>query len=426
MKSYSGKICRKTLCGSIISVSCFFTGQIACSQAFVKVESHATRASNFSLVTIGDAGEKNDILGDNAKALNKLFNDDAFDLLVFLGDNFYKIGLNFDKAATQKEVEEETQKKIKDVLGPFQNVTQKLGRSRVHAIAGNHDYYARLVVDKSLLFGLISIQTAPVGITNRGNEREAEIPFWTYHYGLPEQALFRIGETQDSLQVIFFDSAILLRTPPHTWGTYLSALRQVLVSTQNRPQIKWRILTAHHPLYSVGKHGGYTVWDAESQTVQQLNLCDADTDAVGYFLNIADPQDLCAARYRNYQDSIKSVIRQSSVRVQIIASGHDHSLQLLYYPERDRDCSNCPKIHIVSGAGSSAGKVKAPSPHAGEFTSPNNNPKQQGESQYGFTRFDITGEEMHVRFFSGKTKKEIEMGGRTSFRIDVNGNLVSE
>jgi hypothetical protein len=399
---------------------------MACSQAFVKVESHATKASTFSLVAVGDAGEKSDILHDNAKALSKLFDDSAFDLLVFLGDNFYKIGLNFDKAATQKEVEEETQKKIKDVLGPFQKVIQKLGRNRVHAIAGNHDYYARLVVDKSILFGLISIQTAPVGITNRGNEREAEIPFWTYHYGLPEQALFRIGETQDSLQVIFFDSAILLRTSPDAWGKYLSALRQILASTQNRPQIKWRILTAHHPLYSVGKHGGYTVWDAKSQTVQRLNLCDADSDAVGYFINIADPEDLCAARYRSYQDSIKSVIRQSGVRVQIFLAGHDHSLQLLHYPLRDENCSNCPKIHIVSGAGSSTGKVKAPSLPAGEFTSPNNNPKQQGESQYGFTRFDITGEEILVRFFSGKTKREIDMGGRMNFRIDLNGKLVSE
>jgi hypothetical protein len=426
MNSFDWRNFRETAYCHVVALSFLLSFQTACGQALLKFESHAPEASRFSFVAIGDAGEKNDILKDNAGAMARLFRNDPFELLVFLGDNFYKTGLNFDKAESRKEIEEETRKKIKNVLGPFREITQKLGRSRVHAIAGNHDYYTRLVVNKSLLFGLVNIEALPVGITNRGNAREAEIPFWTYHYGLPDHAFFQVGGTTDSLQVIFFDSAILLRTRPDTWRPYLDRLQRLLASTQNRPGVKWRIFTAHHPLYSVGAHGGYSEWDAEAQTVQFLNHCDVDSDAVGYFINLADPEDLCADRYRAYQDSAKAVIRRSGALVQVSLAGHDHSLQLLYYPGRDKDCSNCPKIHLVSGAGSTVSRVKSPSPQMGEFTGPDRRLEQQGKSQYGFVRFDIQGEQINVRFFSGDTKKEIDMGGRASFRIDAKGRLAGE
>jgi hypothetical protein len=201
-------------------------------------------------------------------------------------------------------------------------------------------------------------------------------------------------------------------------------LRTLLISTKNRREIKWRIIAAHHPLYSVGEHGGYSEWDPEEQRVHYLNHCNPDSDAVGYFLNLADPEDLCAERYRAYQHAIKAVIRQSGVPVQIFLAGHDHSLQLLYYP--DRDSLNCPKIHIVSGAGSHVSRVKSPAPQLAEYTCPDNNSKQQGKSQYGFVRFDFKEDHLYVRFFSGKTGREITMSGKTQFCIDLNGNLVEK
>jgi hypothetical protein len=303
-----------------------------------------------------------------------------------------------------------------------------LGRQNVHAIAGNHDYYARLVVDKSLLFGLFSIEALPVGVTSKGNQRADTISSWTYHYGLPEQAFFATGkQSQDSLQIIFFDSAVLLRTKPHTWRPYFAQLQQLLASTKNRPQVKWRLLALHHPLYSVGDHGGYSEWDPETRTVNYINHCDADSDAVNYFLSLADPEDLCTERYRAYRDSVLAVIQRSGAPVQLVLAGHDHSLQLLYYPNANPACSACPKIYLVSGAGAKENPVKTASPQKGEYTCPDNDPKQQGKSRSGFARLDFENGRLRVRFFSGKNKSEIDMGeGKKEFWIMLDGTLEAQ
>ncbi|MGH7452786.1 MAG: metallophosphoesterase, partial [bacterium] len=341
---------------------------------------------------------------------------------IFLGDNFYKTGLNFE---SNKNPQEETPKKINSVLGPFYLLMRELGGGNVHAVAGNHDYYAELVVNKSFLWGLFSVDALPVGITNKGNQRADTISSWTYHYGLPQHALFPVDRsTGDSLQIIFFDSAVLLRTKLETWRPYFAALERLLVSTKSRPQIKWRIMAAHHPLYSLGEHSGYSVWDPEARTVRYLNHCDPDSDIVGYFTNFADPEDLCAERYRAYRDSLFATIQRSGVAIQLFMAGHDHSLQLLYYPDHAPDFPTSPKVHLISGAGAKASRVRSPAPGLGEYTWPDNNSKQRGKSRYGFARIDIQAEQLHVRMFDGKTGKELDMGaGRTALFVKPDGTL---
>jgi hypothetical protein len=378
--------------------------------------------ADFSFIAIGDTGEKSAILTDNAKTITQFFRQDRFDLLIFLGDNFYPTGLNF---GASEDFEKEAQKKIKDVLDPFREVMAGLGAKHVHAVAGNHEYYAKLVLDKSFFFGLFSISALPVGITNRGNQRAVDmIKTWTYHYGLPAQATFAAG--QDSVQLIFFDSAILLRTQPETWRPSLAHLQRLLASTRQRPRVKWRIFAAHHPLYSVGEHGGYSEWDPEARAVRYLNHCDPDSDAVNYFQNLVDPEDLCVERYRAYRDSVQAAIHRSGVTVQLALAGHDHSLQLLHYPNLHPACAGCPKSFLVSGAGAKTSPVKAPSPSRGEYTCPDTDPQRQGKSQFGFARMDFLGERLRVRFFSGKTQKEIDMGGRREFFIKPDGTLDAE
>lgn len=406
-------------------LSLLFFSQKACAQRSNDSKSPTHETSGFSLVAIGDAGEKNDILENNAETMTELFRSDRFNLLLFLGDNFYRTGLNF---AADKDPQKEVPKKIKNVLGPFREVMQALGRQNVHAIAGNHDYYSHLIVDKSFLLGLFSFEALPVGITNKGNQRADAISSWTYHYGLAEHAFFPVGgEPPDSLQIIFFDSAILLRTKPRTWRPYLAQLQQLLASTKNRPLVKWRIIAAHHPLYSVGEHGGYSEWDPETRAVQYLNHCDADSNAVNYFFNLVDPEDLCAERYRAYRDSVLTAIQHGGAPVQLVLSGHDHSLQLLSYPHLLQNCPNCPKIHLISGAGAKENPVKTPNPARGEYTCPDNDSKRQGKSRSGFARLDFQGERLRVRFFSGQDNKEIDMGGgRKEFLIKSNGTLEAQ
>lgn len=408
------------VCVQIVTLNLLWCFSNACSQP--KTPSGGNSSGDFSLVAIGDVGERNEILENNAAAITELYRQNRFDALLFLGDNFYLTGLNVE---ADKDFRQEVPKKINEVLSPFREVLRGLSRKNVHAVAGNHDYYKHLVVDRSFIFGLFSIEALPVGITNKGNQRADTIASWTYHYGLPQQAFFQTEQhAKDSLQIIFFDSAIFLRTQPQTWRPYLERFHHLLASTKNRPKIKWRLLAMHHPLFSLSEHGGYSEWDSEANAVSYVNRCDPDSDAVSYFYNTVDPEDLCTPRYRAYRDSVLATIQRSGVRVQMALAGHDHALQFLFYP--NANCEHCPKTYVVSGAGAKVNAVKSPSPSRGEFTCPENTPQRQGKSQFGFVRLDFQAGNLRVRFFNGKTRREVDMGGgRKEFLIKPDGMLAN-
>ena len=76
----------------------------------------------------------------------------------------------------------------------------------------------------------------------------------------------------------------------------------------------------HHPIYSVGQHGGYTEWNDETNTIEYLTTCDKDSNAVGWLKNWFDPEDLCTEKYQQYLDSLRSVITASQVRIQLALS----------------------------------------------------------------------------------------------------------
>ncbi|MCZ6776053.1 MAG: metallophosphoesterase [Ignavibacteria bacterium] len=379
-------------------------------------------ARPLTIIAIGDAGESGRVLKSNASYITDMYtgahDGGKFDAMIFLGDNFYNTGLNIPADDVEGE--------IKSILGRFKTPFEGLGRRNVHAITGNHDYYARNVVDVSFFFGLIDIETAPVGLTSKGNRREADIVYWTYYYSMPADAFYQLSPgSRDSVQFIFVDSALPLRTPPQSWSLALDSLRTLLAATRGRPGIMWRILVMHHPIYSVGQHGGYTEWNDETKTIEYLTTCDKDSNAVGWLKNWFDPEDLCTEKYQQYLDSLRSVITASQVRIQLALTGHDHSLQVLYYPDRDADCVGCPKVHVISGAGSIATRVKFPSPPF-EFTSAQRNPKEEGESLSGFAQLRFEHERLRIVFYDGCRGELIDMGdGRKEFWIDVTGKLLN-
>ena len=389
------------------------------------LEGQGTRQTSrpLTIIAIGDTGENTKDLRSNASYISDMYTGahggGAFDALVFLGDNFYPTGLNVPA--------DEVDGKMNSVLGKFKVPFTGLGRSNVHAIAGNHDYYARLGLQKSLLFGLINIEEGPVGFSDKGNKRAAANLSWTYHHGMPGNAFYPLKpNATDSVQLIFFDSAVLLRTDTLSWRPALDSLQTLLGLTKNRPGISWRILCAHHPFYSVGEHGGYSEWNDENHVVEYLTSCDKDSNAIGWLTNLFDPEDLCATKYRQYIDSVNAVIGRSEVKVQLMLSGHEHSLQLLYYPDRERSCDECPKVQIISGAGAKPERVRASSPSY-EFTSAQASPRMKGASVPGFVQLQFDREKLRAIFFNGDEKERVDMGnGRTEFWIDRNGALVKE
>ncbi|MBI5474807.1 MAG: hypothetical protein HY961_20900, partial [Ignavibacteriae bacterium] len=216
-------------------------------------------------------------------------------------------------------------------------------------------------------------------------------------------------------------SALPLRTDPATWRPALDSLRRLLVNSTQRPGIVWRILCQHNPWYSVGDHGGYSVWDEESETVTRLPDCDKDSNAVGWLINSLDPEDLCAAKYQAQIDSLRSVIHESGAKIQLVLSGHEHALQLLSYPDRHPSCELCPKIHVVSGAGAKTSTVKLPSPPYEYTASQRTN---EGESLAGFAQLKFESAKMRVVFYNSANGDMIDMGGgRREFWISRNGQL---
>lgn len=387
-------------------------------------EQSAMRSSGpLTVIAIGDAGESGRNLRANAQYISDMYtgrhDGGVFSAMIFLGDNFYNTGLNVPK--------DEVQGKIRDVLGPFTTVMQSLGRDRVLSIAGNHDYYAKNLLDVSFLFGLFSISEGPIGLTGRGIEREREIPWWSFFANMPASVQFPVGDgSQDSVQFILYDSSLPLRTDPSTWSPALDSLRRLLKASAQHPRIIWRVFAQHHPFYTVGVHGGYSEWNDETERVDYLPPCNRDSNATSFIKNWLDPEDVCTDRYAWQRDSLLAIIGESGAKIQAGLSGHDHSLQLLYYPDRDAGCPECPKVQIVSGAGAKESTVKYPSPPF-EYTAFNTDVRRKGESHAGFAQLRFDRDRLRVVFFSALTGEPVDMGGgRTSFTIDRDGRLLTE
>jgi hypothetical protein len=377
-----------------------------------------------SVIALGDAGDNNGVLrGCGAYVTNMhtgQHDAGTFDLLFFLGDTFGPTGLNIPVGDVQKAWE--------TILEPFRAPIDDLGQGRIHSIPGEHDYYARNAIEESLLLGLVRIEEVPIGLTDRGNRREAAIGAWTHHFGIPSEAAYPLSPgSGDSVQFIFFDSALPLRTPPAAWRSALDTLRGILARDRRRPHLLWKVLCTHHPLMSAGEHAGYTVWDDESDTVAYVSPCDRDSNAFAWMRNSLDPEDLCAPRYRDLVDSIRHVIRGGGVKVQIALSAHDRSLQILEEPPRAGGADDpAPSVQIISGAASTPSRVRLPSPPF-VFTSGSAAPSDRGVSLPGFVRISFTRERCSVIFYNGNNGDPIDMGGgRKEFHISASGVLTSD
>jgi hypothetical protein len=380
------------------------------------------RGESLSLIAIGEAGESNSVLRGCAGYVTDMHtgrhNAGRFDLLLFLGDSFGPTGLNVPPGDVRRNAEA--------ILGPFSEPMNDIGPVHVHSIAGEHDYYARNAIEESLLLGLVKVEEAPIGLTDRGNRREAALEGWTHHYGTPSDAVFPISPgSGDSVQFIFFDSAIMLRTPEAAWNAALGRLAGILAGDRGRPRVLWRIFCAHHPFMSAGEHAGYTAWDDDTDSVEYVPPCDRDSSALSWVRNILDPEDLCAGRYRSMVDSLRRVIRRGGVKVQFALSAHDHSLQILSEPSAPGNEDLFPSIQIISGAGSAPSRVNFPDP-PGLFTAAKRSPSERGESLPGFVRITFTKEICTVVFYNGENGDPIDMGGGTKvFHISSSGLLIS-
>ena len=369
-------------------------------------------AFRFTMFVIGDAGHKGPILEENAKAteieaarLQSL--GDPVTTMVFAGDNFYPVGLNQD--------EEVRHDLVNDVLGPFARFLRTLGRTNVHAIAGNHDYYCDM-------FG-----PAPYGKCESGNLYEMMIPVWSY-YIAPTSVRYPVERgSKDSVELIMINSAYFMINSRDLWHRQSDTIRKMLNKSAKNPNIKWRMIFSHHPPYTFGEHGGYRVWDSHVQRVRFLGNCiDDRKDPIKYIQMWAGyAEDNCAPRYFYYKDTILQMISESDMPVHAFISGHDHSLQLL---AQRGGLVNAPKVFIITGAGSKVSSVRTPFIDRRRgfqyYAKPRNTPDHRGESIYGFLGVQADGDFLKFWFVDGETKKPADMGGASLFYVDRKGVLV--
>lgn len=365
----------------------------------------------FTFVGIGDTGDEGPVLSGNGRAITALVDSLArtsapVGLLLFAGDNFYPNGLTDPAPAWQR---------LRDaVLAPFVDVMRRLGRDNVHAITGNHDYYCS------------SIMAIPYGFCGVGNRREAAIDLWQYHYFNPVSLRRALAPgTGDSVEFLLFDSSYLLARPTPFWRPLLDTMERILRASATRPGVRWRIIVAHHSLFSIGEHAGWRRWMPSLNRIGYIGNCRREgQDPFRYLFEFVSSEDLCTERYRRYVDTMQSLIQRSGARIQLMMCGHEHSLELLNLP--DSACALCPQVYAITGAGSKRDKVKSPAPPR-EYTHPLNNPVDQGRSEGGFLVGTFRENGLTLEFRGWEDGEILEMGGgATRFEIDEAGRLVSQ
>lgn len=259
------------------------------------------------LVLIGDAGAPPSEATVLDEAAAWIAQHAAPTDVVFLGDNYYP---------------ERTDERVEAVLGRQLGVLPSPGRVRF--VAGNHDWYEH-------------------GYGRRGRFDRARIDtlaaragaLWQPPPGELGPALLELPELKDRVRVLAIDSerwrlaaAACEREQEQEQCAALRGAEEGLRDASARADAPRVIVVAHHPLRTVGEHGG-----CEISWLRRV-------------LKIGG-QDVHAPAYQAYIASLTRALRPHPPL--LFAAGHDHSLQFA------RDAALGPQL--VSGAGANRSPV---------------------------------------------------------------------
>jgi hypothetical protein len=235
---------------------------------------------------------------------------------VFLGDNIYEEGLHTDPERRPDDV-----LRLEAQLEALEHLDASVGEGIF--ILGNHDW-----------------------ANDRG--RKGARHALNQHEYLNERALAGVNvsllpdatlpgpvhrDMGDRARLVFIDSTWWLMDPDSAARSAPSSAIGSLVASAGPRQT---VLMAHHPLVSGGPHGGNRSWFAGLARAMQLLV-----------------QDTNSGPYRRYISDVRGALSEGTRSV-VIASGHDHSLQVI------TDSSGVRPIHhMVSGSASKIQPVRA-------------------------------------------------------------------
>jgi hypothetical protein len=272
-------------------------------------QSDRTRLGTPLVALVGDIGAPRSETPELVARLSRRLAAAPRAPVVVLGDVFYSVGLlgscpsgagpwgedgGTSRAGCRDPGPPEQQ--LESVLGPYRDA---LGDRPLIAIAGNHDHLgAALDLGGLVLFAL--------------------------------------------------DSEPMLRDPEYRRAA-LEALGTEVARYRDRRPEAWRVVATHHPLESYGQHNGASLGSALIKDLYsiRLTLLLPITWAIERRFG---PQEIYALGYRSYRRELYAALARHPV--DLIASGHDHSLQ---HVAIDRPGA---RHQVVSGAGAQRTPVK--------------------------------------------------------------------
>ena len=290
------------------------------------------------IVLVGDAGELHNGQHPVVDWLRKNVDwNDERNLLVYLGDNIYPLGLPTEGEPSYPEAKKIIDYQINLVRGK---------KSRAYFIPGNHDW------KNGKLGGWQQILNQ---VDYINGQQLDNVQAWPTD-GCPGPIEV---EVNDKVVMVLMDSQWFLyvhekpgpssNCPAKTIDEFATELGEIAATHQNQ----LLVLAMHHPMYSYGPHGGDYTWRHHvfpfTEYIPWLYiplpvLGSVYPVARGVFGNI---QDIRHPIYKNMARTIEDVLRDHPNT--IVAAGHEHSLQLI---RKD----SIP--YIVSGSGINLTRVK--------------------------------------------------------------------
>jgi hypothetical protein len=288
------------------------------------------------IILVGDGGQFTNGKHPVSEAIKKHIPLDRKTVLLFLGDNVYKVGLPDDQVITYNMA--------RSVLDSQLSIVSNT-KARLYMIPGNHDwnnggaegyetvlreqYYVNLLGQANVKFEPQNGCPGPVEVSIDSTTVLIIIDsqWWIHPYDKP-------GIESDC--------------PFKTKDEVLLQLGDILVNNYR----KLIILATHHPFKSNGVHGGYFGLKQHIFPFTELNRnLYIPLPVLGSIYPIArsvfgTPQDLKHPGYTNMVNDIEKVAKTHPNL--IFVAGHEHNLQLL------KDSSY---HYIVSGSGSKTTRV---------------------------------------------------------------------
>ncbi|WOH38159.1 metallophosphoesterase [Thalassotalea fonticola] len=237
--------------------------------------------------------------------------------IIMLGDNIYANGFP-KKSIGQTEFDEEQLEDISHLEAQLQMARDS--NAEMFIVPGNHDWYANQVDSQA---NFIKAYAKKYKTNTRF------VPFQNNANPLPE-ILYREG-----ISIVFIDSMWLLKADVNSFELAMRQLEQLLQQSYQQHPDNVILISAHHPVETVGPHGGY-------YTQVGLQLYE-------YFLELLNGenvQDLDSAVYQRLIQRLKVAL--SPYKKTVFAAGHEHSLQLF-----KNDNNFGPQYSLVSGAANS-------------------------------------------------------------------------